>query len=72
MCSLGLPSLAAESKGGWKLNNVVVLNSMYDLLRLHRQSLRAVEDLEVEQLKASSNMDYLQHSYARSKVDHLS
>ncbi|XP_067085710.1 afadin- and alpha-actinin-binding protein-like isoform X1 [Osmerus mordax] len=67
MSSLGLPSVGVESKGGCKLNNVAVLNSMYDLLRLHRRSLRAVEDLEVEQLKASSNMDYLQHSYARLK-----
>ncbi|XP_046892820.1 afadin- and alpha-actinin-binding protein-like isoform X2 [Hypomesus transpacificus] len=67
MSSLGLLSVGVESKGIWKLNNVAVLNSMYDLLRLHRQSLRAVEDLEVEQLKASSNMEYLQHSYARLK-----
>ncbi|XP_042339622.1 afadin- and alpha-actinin-binding protein-like isoform X2 [Plectropomus leopardus] len=58
--SLGLPPVWKESSGSTEMNVVAVLNCMYDLIQLHRRSLRTLENMEVEQLKTSSNVDFLQ------------
>lgn len=68
MSSLGLPSVWMESTGSSELNVVAVLNCMYDLIQLHRRGLRTLENMEVEQLKSSSNVDYLQFTSTRLKV----
>ncbi|XP_033477327.1 afadin- and alpha-actinin-binding protein-like isoform X2 [Epinephelus lanceolatus] len=58
--SLGLPPVCTESSGSSEMNVVAVLNCMYDLIQLHRRGLRTLENMEVEQLKSSSNVDFLQ------------
>ncbi|KAG7487761.1 hypothetical protein MATL_G00026830 [Megalops atlanticus] len=65
--SLGFPSVCCESNGSRDLNTVPVLNIMYELLQLHRRGLRTVEDLETEQLKSSSDLEYLQLTNSRLK-----
>ncbi|XP_041862436.1 afadin- and alpha-actinin-binding protein-like isoform X2 [Melanotaenia boesemani] len=65
--SLGLPPVWTESGGGSELNIVAVLNCMYDLIQLHRRGLRTLENMEVEQLKSSSNVDFLQLTSTRLK-----
>ncbi|XP_044055969.1 afadin- and alpha-actinin-binding protein-like isoform X2 [Siniperca chuatsi] len=66
--SLGLPPVWTESSGGnSEMNVVAVLNCMYDLIQLHRRGLRSLENMEVEQLKSSSNVDYLQLTSTRLK-----
>ncbi|XP_076583399.1 afadin- and alpha-actinin-binding protein-like isoform X1 [Chaetodon auriga] len=65
--SLGLPPVWAESGSSSEINVVAVLNCMYDLIQLHRRGLRTVENMEVEQLKSSSNVDYLQLTSTRLK-----
>uniref|UniRef100_UPI0037E819D7 afadin- and alpha-actinin-binding protein-like n=1 Tax=Semicossyphus pulcher TaxID=241346 RepID=UPI0037E819D7 len=65
--SLGLPPVWTESAGGSEMNVVAVLNCMYDLIQLHRRGLRTLENMEVEQLKSSSNVDYLQLTSTRLK-----
>ncbi|XP_034530834.1 afadin- and alpha-actinin-binding protein-like isoform X3 [Notolabrus celidotus] len=65
--SLGLPPVWAESTGSTEMNVVTVLNCMYDLIQLHRRGLRTLENMEVEQLKSSSNVDYLQLTSTRLK-----
>uniref|UniRef100_A0A3Q3X475 Uncharacterized protein n=1 Tax=Mola mola TaxID=94237 RepID=A0A3Q3X475_MOLML len=65
--SLGLPPLWSESGGSSEMNVVAVVNCMYDLIQLHRKGLRSLENMEVEQLKSSSNVDYLQHTSTRLK-----
>ncbi|XP_017262533.1 afadin- and alpha-actinin-binding protein-like isoform X2 [Kryptolebias marmoratus] len=57
--SLGLPPVWSELDSSSELNNVSVLNCMYDLIQLHHRSLRTLENMEVEQIKLSSNVDYL-------------
>ncbi|KAJ8376405.1 hypothetical protein SKAU_G00069850 [Synaphobranchus kaupii] len=65
--SLGFPSMCGESSGSRGLSTVPVLNTMYELLQLHRRGLRTVEDLETEQLKSSSDLEYVQLSNSRLK-----
>ncbi|XP_062252056.1 afadin- and alpha-actinin-binding protein-like isoform X2 [Platichthys flesus] len=60
MSSLGLPPLWKESAGSSELNVVDVLNCMYDLIQLQRRGMRALENLEVEHLRSSSNVEFLQ------------
>ncbi|KAM6963039.1 synovial sarcoma, X breakpoint 2 interacting protein a [Aplochiton taeniatus] len=67
LSSIGLTPVCTESDGSSELNLVALLNSMHDLLQTHRRGLRAVEDMEVEQLKTNSNVDYLQLSNTRIK-----
>lgn len=67
--SLGLPPVWSESGGGSETNVVAVLNRMHDLVQLYHRSLRSLETLEVEQHKSSSNVDYLQLTSARLKVE---
>ncbi|XP_034737819.1 afadin- and alpha-actinin-binding protein A-like isoform X3 [Etheostoma cragini] len=57
--SLGLPPVWMESGGSSEMNVVAVLNCIYDLIQLHHRGLRTLENMEVEQLKSSSNVDYL-------------
>ncbi len=66
--SLGLPPVWTASDGSSEMNVVAVLNCMYDLIQLHRRGLRTLENMEVEQLKTSSNVDYLQLTSTRLKV----
>ncbi|KAM3869150.1 afadin- and alpha-actinin-binding protein-like [Diretmus argenteus] len=63
----GLPPVWTESGGCSQLSAVAVLNSMYDLIQLHRRDLRTLEDIEGEQLKISSSVDYLQLTNTRLK-----
>ncbi|CAJ1060688.1 afadin- and alpha-actinin-binding protein-like isoform X1 [Xyrichtys novacula] len=65
--SLGLPPVWTESTGSTEINVVAVLNCMYDLIQLHRRGLRTLENMEAEQLKSSSNVDYLQITTTRLK-----
>ncbi|XP_039984760.1 afadin- and alpha-actinin-binding protein-like [Xiphias gladius] len=65
--SLGLPPVWTESAGIPQLNVVAVLNCMYDLIQLHRRGVQTLENMEVEQLKSSSNVDYLQLTSTRLK-----
>ncbi|KAM4548029.1 afadin- and alpha-actinin-binding protein-like isoform 2-T2 [Odontesthes bonariensis] len=65
--SLGLSSVWTESGGGSELNIVAVLNCTYDLIQLHHRGLRTLENMEVEQLKTSSKVDFLQLTTTRLK-----
>ncbi|XP_033937414.1 afadin- and alpha-actinin-binding protein-like [Pseudochaenichthys georgianus] len=65
--SLGLPPLWTEASGSSEMNVVPVLNCMYDLIQLHHRGLRTLENMEVEQLKTSSNVDFLQLSSTHLK-----
>ncbi|XP_074525056.1 afadin- and alpha-actinin-binding protein-like isoform X2 [Halichoeres trimaculatus] len=65
--SLGLPPVWTESTGSTEMNVVAVLNCMYDLIQLHRKGLRTLENMEIEQLKSSSNVDYLQLTSTKLK-----
>ncbi|XP_041646616.1 afadin- and alpha-actinin-binding protein-like isoform X3 [Cheilinus undulatus] len=65
--SLGLPPVWTESDSSSEMNVVAVLNCMYDLIQLHRRGLRTLENMEIEQLKSSSNVDYLQLTSTRLK-----
>ncbi|KAM6922086.1 afadin- and alpha-actinin-binding protein-like [Xenentodon cancila] len=67
MTLLGLPPVWTESGGSSELNIVAVLNCMYDLIQLHRRGLRTLENMEVEQLKSSSNVDFLHLTNTRLK-----
>lgn len=67
--SLGLPPVWSESGSGSEMNVVAVLNCMHDLVQLYHRSLRSLETLEVEQHKSSSNVDYLQLTSTRLKVE---
>ncbi|XP_076009568.1 afadin- and alpha-actinin-binding protein-like isoform X2 [Genypterus blacodes] len=65
--SLGLPPVRAEQGGCSNLNVVAVLNCMYDLIQLHRRGVQTLENMEVEQLKSNSNVEYLQLTSTRLK-----
>ncbi|KAJ8408506.1 hypothetical protein AAFF_G00259200 [Aldrovandia affinis] len=65
--SLGFPSVCGESSGSRGLSTVAVLNTMYELLQLHRRGLRTVEDLETDQLKSNSDLEYAQLGNSRLK-----
>uniref|UniRef100_A0A673A542 Synovial sarcoma, X breakpoint 2 interacting protein b n=1 Tax=Sphaeramia orbicularis TaxID=375764 RepID=A0A673A542_9TELE len=66
--SLGLSPLWTEPSRSSELNVVAVLNCMNDLIQLHHRGLRTLENMEMEQLKSSSNVDYLQLTCTRLKV----
>ncbi|XP_034002062.1 afadin- and alpha-actinin-binding protein-like isoform X3 [Trematomus bernacchii] len=65
--SLGLPPLWTEASGSSEMKVVPVLNCMYDLIQLHHRGLRTLGNMEVEQLKTSSNVDFLQLSSTHLK-----
>ncbi|XP_028818159.1 afadin- and alpha-actinin-binding protein-like isoform X3 [Denticeps clupeoides] len=67
MSLLGFPLLCPESGASRGLDVVALLNSMHALVQQHRQVLRTVENLETEQLRAASDMEYQQLSHARLK-----
>ncbi|KAM9797416.1 afadin- and alpha-actinin-binding protein-like isoform X2 [Syngnathus typhle] len=67
LLSLGLPPVWTQSGGSSDMNIVLVLNCMYDLLQLHRRDLQTVENMEMEQLKSSNNVDSLQLTITRLK-----
>ncbi|XP_067369966.1 afadin- and alpha-actinin-binding protein-like isoform X2 [Channa argus] len=65
--SFGLPPVWTEAASSSDLNVVAVLNCMYDLIQLHRKGLRTLENMEVEQLKSTSNVDHLQFTSTQLK-----
>lgn len=69
VASLGLPPVWSESGGSSEMNAVAVLNCLHDLIQLYHRSLRSLENLELEQHKSSSNVDYLQLTSTRLKVE---
>ena len=66
--SLGLRAVWTPTDGPAELNVVAVLNSLYELIQLHRQGLRALDDMEVERQRSASNTELLQLSNTRLKV----
>ncbi|XP_056269816.1 synovial sarcoma, X breakpoint 2 interacting protein a isoform X2 [Pseudoliparis swirei] len=64
---LGLPPVWTESSGSSEMNVMAVLNCMYDLIQLHHRGRRTLENMEVEQLKSRSNVDYLQRTSTQLK-----
>ncbi|KAM9832629.1 afadin- and alpha-actinin-binding protein-like [Neosynchiropus ocellatus] len=68
MASLGLDSPWKETSTSCSgLDVVAVLNTMYDLVQLNRRSLQTLGSLEVEHVKTSSNVEFLQHTTTRLK-----
>ncbi|XP_048395621.1 synovial sarcoma, X breakpoint 2 interacting protein a isoform X2 [Stegostoma tigrinum] len=67
LTALGFPSFYTEDTTQKELNLEAILNCMYDLLQLHRKSLRALEDMETQNLKSSSDMDHLYHNQVKLK-----
>ncbi|XP_061540395.1 afadin- and alpha-actinin-binding protein-like isoform X1 [Phycodurus eques] len=65
--SLGLPPVWTQTDGRSDVNVVSVLNSMYELLQLHRRGTQTLENMEMEQLKWSNNVDTLQLTCTRLK-----
>ncbi|XP_061883842.1 afadin- and alpha-actinin-binding protein-like isoform X3 [Entelurus aequoreus] len=65
--SLGLPPVWAPSGQNPDMNVVSVLNCMFELVQLHRRGLQTLENMEVEQLKSSNNVDSLQLTSTRLK-----
>nr|XP_061832105.1 afadin- and alpha-actinin-binding protein-like isoform X1 [Nerophis lumbriciformis]XP_061832106.1 afadin- and alpha-actinin-binding protein-like isoform X1 [Nerophis lumbriciformis]XP_061832107.1 afadin- and alpha-actinin-binding protein-like isoform X1 [Nerophis lumbriciformis] len=65
--SLGLPPVWAPSGQNSDMNVVSVLNCMFELVQLHRRGLQTLENMEVEQLKSSNNVDSLQLTSTRLK-----
>uniref|UniRef100_A0A3B4CDW1 Synovial sarcoma, X breakpoint 2 interacting protein b n=1 Tax=Pygocentrus nattereri TaxID=42514 RepID=A0A3B4CDW1_PYGNA len=54
-----------------QLDVMSTLNRMYDLLQLHRRAMGVVEELEVEQLKVSSDLHCQQLTSSKLKVQLL-
>nr|XP_055073976.1 afadin- and alpha-actinin-binding protein-like isoform X2 [Misgurnus anguillicaudatus] len=67
LSSLGFPPIFRNLEGIRDLDAVVALNNIYDLLRLHRQAVKMIEELEVEQLKSSSDLHYQHLTNSRLK-----
>ncbi|CAL8345508.1 unnamed protein product [Gadus morhua 'NCC'] len=65
--SLGLRAVWTPTDGPAELNVVAGLNSLYELIQLHRQGLRALDDMEVERQRSASNTELLQLSNTRLK-----
>ena len=66
--SLGLRAVWSQADGPAELNVVAGLNSLYELIQLHRQGLRALDDMEVERLRSASDAELLHLSNTRLKV----
>ncbi|XP_072516162.1 afadin- and alpha-actinin-binding protein-like [Salminus brasiliensis] len=67
LSSLGLPSIFYNMNGIRELDVIAALNGMYDLLQLHRRAVGMVEELEVEQLKVSSDLHCQQLTSSKLK-----
>nr|XP_020452579.1 afadin- and alpha-actinin-binding protein isoform X2 [Monopterus albus] len=65
--SLGFPPVWAVSASPSELSVVAVLNCMYELIQLHRRNIQTLENMEMEQLKSSSEVDFLQLTSTRLK-----
>ncbi|XP_062868729.1 afadin- and alpha-actinin-binding protein-like [Trichomycterus rosablanca] len=57
LSSLGLPSIFYDLNGIQELDVILALNIMYDLLQLHRCAVGTVNELEMEQMKISSDLN---------------
>lgn len=68
LSSLCFPPIFRNSDGVRDLDAVVALNNIYDLLQLHRRAVGMMEELEVEQLKSSSDLHYQHLTNSRLKV----
>ncbi|CAL1593578.1 unnamed protein product [Knipowitschia caucasica] len=69
MASLGLSPIWVESTRPSELEVVAVLNCIHDLIQLHLKDLRALENMEVEQLKSNSSIDSLQITSTQLKEE---
>ncbi|XP_026091761.1 afadin- and alpha-actinin-binding protein isoform X1 [Carassius auratus] len=67
LSSLCFPPIFRNSDNIHDLDAVVVLNNIYDLLQLHRRAVGMMEELEVEQLKSSSDLHYQHLTNTRLK-----
>ncbi|KAI7791280.1 afadin- and alpha-actinin-binding protein-like [Triplophysa rosa] len=67
LSSLGFPPIFRNQDGIRDVDAVVALNNIYDLLQLHRQTVGMMEDLEVDQLKSSSDLHYQHLTNSRLK-----
>lgn len=67
LATLGLSPVGAGCERRSELDVVAVLNCMYDLIQLHHRELRTLENMEVEQLKSNSSIDYLQITNSQLK-----
>lgn len=67
LASLGLSPFETGCERHSELDVVAVLNCLYDLIQLHHRELRALENMEVEQLKSNSSIDYLQITSSQLK-----
>ncbi|XP_068175841.1 afadin- and alpha-actinin-binding protein A-like isoform X2 [Antennarius striatus] len=65
--SLGFPPICNQSDSRSEMDVVAVLNCIYDLIQLHHRGLRSLENMEVVQMKTSSNADFLQLNVNRLK-----
>lgn len=68
LSSLCFPPIFRNSDGIRDLDAVVALNNIHDLLQLHRRGVGMMEELEVEQLKSSSDLHYQHLTNSRLKV----
>uniref|UniRef100_A0A8C2FVY5 Synovial sarcoma, X breakpoint 2 interacting protein b n=1 Tax=Cyprinus carpio TaxID=7962 RepID=A0A8C2FVY5_CYPCA len=67
LSSLCFPPIFRNSDNIRDLDAVVALNNIYDLLQLHRRAVGMMEELEVEQLKSSSDLHYQHLTNSRLK-----
>uniref|UniRef100_A0AAV2JRG5 Mucolipin extracytosolic domain-containing protein n=1 Tax=Knipowitschia caucasica TaxID=637954 RepID=A0AAV2JRG5_KNICA len=63
--SLGLSCISLGAPGVTGLSSA--LNTLYELLQIHRRDMTAVEELEREQLKKSSTLEHVQINNSRLK-----
>uniref|UniRef100_A0A673KMI7 Afadin- and alpha-actinin-binding protein-like n=1 Tax=Sinocyclocheilus rhinocerous TaxID=307959 RepID=A0A673KMI7_9TELE len=67
LSSLCFPPIYRNSDNIRDLDAAVALNNIYDLLQLHRRAVGMMEELEVEQLKSSSDLHYQHLTNSRLK-----
>ncbi|XP_076880441.1 afadin- and alpha-actinin-binding protein-like isoform X2 [Brachyhypopomus gauderio] len=67
LLALGLSSIFFDLNGIRELDVIPALNSMYGLLQLHRRAVGMVAELEVEQLRVSSDLHCQQLSSSKLK-----
>ncbi|KTG40524.1 hypothetical protein cypCar_00018266 [Cyprinus carpio] len=67
LSSLCFPPIFQNSDNIRDLDAVVALNNIYDLLQLHRRAVGMMEEMEVEQLKSSSDLHYQHLTNSRLK-----
>uniref|UniRef100_A0A673LIV0 Synovial sarcoma, X breakpoint 2 interacting protein b n=1 Tax=Sinocyclocheilus rhinocerous TaxID=307959 RepID=A0A673LIV0_9TELE len=67
LSSLCFPPIFQNSDNIRDLDAVVALNNIHDLLQLHRRAVGMMEELEVEQLKSSSDLHYQHLTNTRLK-----